>query len=158
MNQQDYLYMLQTCIAFGALIAVFLVFRYETIDKYADNRKEALREMLDIQAHPEQAEWIQKIGKDDIGDQTFDQQLRGLGISSVDTFINEIVHLRTTRRNLVERGELVAGLWGLMAIVYLFAQVFQLYEVPYYRLLMLAFLLPLLISIGFLRWALGALH
>lgn len=158
MNEQDYLYMLQTCIAFGALVAVFLVFRYEIIDRYADNRKEALREILDVRANPVRADWIQKIGKDDIGVETFDKQLRDLGIPSVDTFIDEIAHLRTTRRNLVRRGELVAGLWGLMAIVYLFAQVFQLYEVPFYRLLMLLFLLPLLISVRFLQWALSALH
>jgi len=157
-NSQDYLYMLQMCIAFGALIALFLVFRYETIDRYADNRKEVLRLLLDIKSNPERADWIQRIGKGDIGVKAFDEELRSLRIPSVDTFIDEILDLRKTRRKLVKRGECAVIFWGLLAVVYLFAQVFQWYQIPHYQLLMFAFLAPLLFSIWFLRWALGPLH
>jgi hypothetical protein len=104
LHAQDFLYMLQICIAFGALISVLLVFRYETLDRYADNRKEALREMLDIRTSPDRAEWIQRIGKD----KTANQKLYALGIPSVESFIKEIEGFRSIRRDLVVKGELVA--------------------------------------------------
>ena len=149
----DYLYLMHTCFVIAGLIVIFLVFRFQTIDTYADNRKDALRVMLDIKEHPERAEWIQRIGKKDIQEEDFDYKIIALNIPSAETFVNEINELRKVRHELVEWSNLVITIWGAFAVLYTLAYAFKWEK--YIFVLSLLYLLPIIVTIIYFRWTLN---
>ena len=142
MSHQDYLYLFQTCAAIAALISVFIVFKYETLDKYVDNRKEALREMLEIDKFPERAEWIQSIGKGKNNIGPHDEKISELNIPSTDAFIENIRYYRVTRQKLLKDGKYDIFLWAFAAGLYLLAHMLDLYMSGLIQFLHLLFFIP----------------
>ena len=150
----DYLYLMQVSFAVAGFLAVFLVFRYQTIDTYADNRKEALRVIVDIRTNPERAEWIQQIGKS----KNHDTDLINLSIPSVKTFIDKIHELRQTRKSLVSRGNSAILTWAILAAIYLLAHLLNAYNQPCYSILIILLAIPSLFTLSFMKLALSPSH
>ncbi len=153
--QQDYLYMFQICVALGALLAFYFSFKCETLDKYADNRKGILRDLLETSKNPERAEWIQSIGKP--GNVAYEKQMIDMKIPSVETLVLEIKNFRLYKSRLRSSGIIIAVIWVVMSVVYLFSQTFNWYgESPCwswwpYKVLMLLFLAACL-KTGYFIW------
>jgi hypothetical protein len=122
-------------IALAGFIAVFLVFRYKTIDTYVDNRKAILRSLLkdQIEKAPCIAVIIQEIGKKPqendacsfcelINKELAKEkagELANQTKKAVITFFNDILEYRRMRKRTVCRGLTSIVIWGALSLIYL---------------------------------------
>jgi len=95
-----YLNLFSASIAMAGFIAVFLVFRYQTIDIYVDNRKKVLRSLLkkEIKDNPYIAVEVQDIGKKPEVDyiKLFLQFTNKTNKNAVSRFVDDILKFRST--------------------------------------------------------------
>jgi len=106
-------------IALAGFTAVFLVFRYQTIDTYVDNRKPLLRSLLETQIHrdPYIAVRIQDIGKNPkVDDAKFFSQFNN---PAVNKFVSDILDLRKRRNYTRNFGLACISFWGVLSLFYL---------------------------------------
>jgi len=105
-------------ITIAGFIAVFLVFRYQTIDSYVDTRKPLLRSLLNenVLLDPQITLKIQDIGKGAEADETtyFDQFQN----QAVIRLVTDIWSLRRLRTKTVTFGLLSIGLWAGLSVFY----------------------------------------
>lgn len=123
-------------------LAVFTIFRYQNLNQSANNRRNALIEMLSIKANPDLAQWILAIGKDDIGRETRDEEIRRCGGPSASVFVDEIYFYRDKRTQIEKWGWGLFILWGFGVLVYGFSHVWGLYEGHRYYWIMGFSLIP----------------
>ena len=105
-------------VALAGFIAVFLVFRYQTIDTYVDNRKPVLRSLLEneIRSDPSIVVKIQDIGKDP---QVDEAEFSRFNSEEVTKFVNDILILRKRRHLTVYLGLASIIIWGALSLFYL---------------------------------------
>lgn len=131
-------------IALLGFIAVFLVFRYKTIDTYADDRKATLRSLLEdqIKTDPYIVVIIQNIGKkqgakdacsffqlikerlakERLADKE-DLDKKPKTKEAVKEFFDAIIAYRTIRNHAVCRGLTSIFIWGVLSLIYLLIHV-----------------------------------
>lgn len=152
--------MFQAAIALVALISVFIVFRSEAIDRYVDNRKSNLKTYLgdrflsEIQNYGKGCDENDNVIAIKISELLDDSKRLGAQISC-----NEILQYYLMKKRIIKKGVCVVFMWAITASFYLFAHVSDMYlhkdeKCGLYYLVMMAFLIPLLISVFFSKWAL----
>lgn len=114
-----YINLFSASIALAGFIAVFLVFRYQTIDTYVDNRKPILRSLLESQIRRDAyiAVRIQDIGKKDPKEDT--EFFHRFNKPSVNKFVDDILDLRKRRNYTRNFGLGCISFWGILSLVYL---------------------------------------
>ncbi|MBA7713538.1 hypothetical protein ES703_122541 [subsurface metagenome] len=115
------IHLFSASVALAGFIAVFMVFRYRTMDTYVDARKDILISSLlkgEIEKAPYIAVRIEDIGKDPKGNDArfFHQQFNN---QAVDSFVNNILAYRSLRKLIVCLGLWSIGIWGVLSLVYL---------------------------------------
>jgi len=118
-----YLNLFSASIAMAGFIAVFLVFRYQTIDIYVDNRKKVLRSLLkkEIKDNPYIAVEVQDIGKKPEVDyiKLFLQFTNKTNKNAVSRFVDDILKFRRRRTCTVYLGLSSIVIWALLSLYYL---------------------------------------
>jgi len=114
-----YIALFSASVALAGFVAVILVFRYQTIDTYVDNRKSILRSLLghQIQADPHIEVEIQEIGKHRNADDP--QLFQQFNSFAVDRFVEEILEYRKRRTRIVSCGLTSITIWGILSLFYL---------------------------------------
>lgn len=115
-----YGYLFSASVALVGFTALFLVFRYQVIDIYVDNRKDILRSLLKDKIREES--WlqvrIQDIGKDPYEDDF--EYFNRFEDRAVNKFVDDILKLRQRRKNILNFGLLLISLWGTLSLVYIY--------------------------------------
>ena len=119
-----FIHLFRASISLIGFIAVFLIFRYRTIDTYVDNRKAILRSLLEnnIQSEPMIARRVQNIGKDpQIGEGEFFSKFNN---KAVDEFVKDILEFRRQRTRIIRLGLISIIIWAGLSIFYLISSYF----------------------------------
>ena len=118
-------------VTLAGFIAVFLVFRYRTIDTYADALKDILISSL-LKGEIEKAPYIAVI-IEDIGKETETKDacsffklinkecvyINNQTEKAVKKFVENILKYRGMRKRTVCRGLWSIGIWGVLSLIYL---------------------------------------
>jgi len=120
LDEMIYGYLFSASVALVGFTALFLVFRYQVIDIYVDNRKDILRSLLKDKIREES--WlqvrIQDIGKDPYEDDF--EYFNRFEDRAVNKFVDDILKLRQRRKNILNFGLLLISLWGTLSLVYIY--------------------------------------
>jgi len=119
-----YINLFSVSITLIGFVAVFLVFRYQTIDTHVDSRKPILRSLLEtqIRSDPSIAIRIQDIGKDpQSNDAQFFSQFNN---EAVNRFVNDVIELRIRRVRIVRFGLKSITIWTGLSLFYLISSCF----------------------------------
>ncbi|MDD5338056.1 MAG: hypothetical protein PHG35_01395 [Dehalococcoidales bacterium] len=121
-----YIALFSVSLTLAGLIAVFMVFRYQTIDNYVDGWKSALRKMLrNIKDQYYVLYRIQDIGKEErllLGheyDNLCDEQYFRLFSPYAVKFVRDILKKRDERRYIRKWGFGIIATWAVLASLYL---------------------------------------
>ena len=117
--------LLMASISLLGFVSVFVVFRYRTIDIYVDNKKYALRSLLnkEIEIEPMITVYIQNIGKEEDKTEELKKIVVELSPDKIEPIIEfekQIKNYRIERIHLIESGLKSIGLWTILSIIIIF--------------------------------------
>lgn len=119
-----YIALFSVSLTLAGLIAVFMVFRYQTLNNYVDSRKSLLKDLMEeeIREDPEILVKIQEIGKEEHFDYTeyFNEKSKDNIINkTVNTFVKNILYYRDYRKVITCLGFATIVIWSLLALFYI---------------------------------------
>lgn len=143
-----YGYLFSASVAMAGFTALFLVFRYQILDTYVDNRKYIIRLLLkrEIISNPWLQVKIQNIGKDPREDDI--EYFNQLNKSAVNWFVNDILKKRNFRNCVIKFGRLLIFLWGTLSLIY----IFQYFVHSCHYITIILFFLLMILTLVYIFW------